>query len=293
MKKVLILGCSHSAGAYNHNTELADQTTGWSALIANNFLNYEVRCFTHPGGGIMNYMWTLGHIINKFGKDYFDKIIIQITQEPRLTIYNIPLHFIKQSSSSNEIKDKLLECDKVNVKGTLYRYRSRCKIWDFVSRGPKNVDCEMKNYDEFDTILNGTNTFPAEPFLSLNLYVILMTENFLLIIKTLFGNSKLFSFRWAEYPQLSYTSLPKKMKKNFDFNKYNVSTTELFDMTILKWKKDFPFLLEKSAVEHVIETVGKKQEILYRMSDNSTHYDVHGNEMVYKYLEPHLKKFLI
>ena len=63
-------------------------------------------------------------------------------------------------------------------------------------------------------------------------------------------------------------------------------------MTIQKWKKDFPFLLEQSAVEHVIEKVGKKQEILYRMSDKSTHYDVHGNEMVYKYLEPHLKKFL-
>jgi len=290
MKKALILGCSHSAGAYNHETKLAEQTTGWPALISNNFLNYEVHCFSHPGGGIMNYMWTLGHVINKFGKDYFDKIIIQITQEPRLTIYNIPLHLVKQSTSSNEIKDSLLECDKVNVKGAFYRYRSRCKIWDFVPHNTREtsadeLDWEMKNYDNFDTV-------SAEPFLSLNLYVILMIENFLLIIKTLFGNSKLFSFRWAEYPQLSYASLPKEMKKTF-FNNYNIPTTELEFMTILKWKKDFPFLLEKSAVEHVIEKVGKKQEILYRMSDKSTHYDVHGNEMVYNYLEPHLKKFLI
>jgi hypothetical protein len=293
MKKALILGCSHSAGAYNHNTKLAVQTTGWSASIANNFLNYEVHCFAHPGGGIMNYMWTLGHIINKFGKDYFDKIIIQIAQEPRLTIYNIPLHFIKQSTSSNEIKDRLLECDKINVKGTFYRYRSKlpyCTIWDYVSRGRKITDCEMKNSAEFDTILNGTNSFPTEPFLSLNLYVILMTENFLLIIKTLFGNSKLFSFRWAEYPRLTQRSI---QLENFNFNKYNELTTELVGMTIPKWKKDFPFLLEKSAVEHIIETVGKKQEMLYRMSDKSSHYDVHGNEMVYKYLEPHLKKFLI
>jgi len=286
MKKVLILGCSHSAGSYSDGIKISDKRSGWPALIANNFLNYEVHCFTHPGGGIMNYMWTLGYIINKFSKDYFDKIIIQISQEPRLTIYDIPLHLITQSLSSNEIKNSFLECEKININGTFYRYLPRSKIWDFSASGPKNADWEMKIYAKFDTI-------PAEPFLSLNLYVILMTENFLSIIKTLFGNFKLFSFRWDEYPNLSYSSLPENMEKNIDVAKYNKITTELFDMTISKWKKDFPFLLEKSAVEHIIETVGVKQEILYHMSDNSTHYDVHGNKMVYKYLEPHLKEFLV
>ena len=117
-----------------------------------------------------------------------------------------------------------------------------------------------------------------------------MTENFLSIIKTMFDNSKLFSFRWSEYPNLSYYSLPEEMH---DIPEYNLMMEKLEDITIHKWKNDFPFLLEKSAVEHIIETVGAKQEILYQISDNSTHYDVHGNEMVYKYLEPHLKEFLI
>ena len=68
MKKVLILGCSHSAGNYNSNDPAnADKNSGWPALIANTFLNYEVHCITHHGGGSINYMWSLGHLINKFG----------------------------------------------------------------------------------------------------------------------------------------------------------------------------------------------------------------------------------
>ena len=103
MKKVLILGCSHSAGNYNPNDPAnADKNSGWPTLIANTFLNYEVHCITHHGGGIINYMWSLGHLINKFGKDYFDKIIIQISNEPRLTMYIMPLHSVAPSLSSNE-----------------------------------------------------------------------------------------------------------------------------------------------------------------------------------------------
>ena len=47
---------------------------------------------------------------------------------------------------------------------------------------------------------------------------------------------------------------------------------KLEDITIHKWKNDFPFLLEKSVVQHIKDTVGAKQEILYPMSDNSNHY---------------------
>jgi len=103
MKKVLILGCSHSAGSYSDGIKISDKRSGWPALIANTFLNYEVHCITHHGGGIINYMWSLGHLINKFGKDYFDKIIIQISNEPRLTMYIMPLHTVGPSLSSNDI----------------------------------------------------------------------------------------------------------------------------------------------------------------------------------------------
>jgi hypothetical protein len=288
MKKVLILGCSHSAGNYNPNDPAnADKNSGWPTLIANTFLNYEVHCITHHGGGIINYMWSLGHLINKFGKDYFDKIIIQISNEPRLTMYIMPLHSVAPSLSSNDIKDSFLDREKLNISGTFYRYYCAGELLNYCKAPDTNnnkvIDNNYKFYDE-----------GLQKFLSLNLYLVFMTENFLSIIKTMFDNSKLLSFRWNDYPNLSYYSLPAdRIEREVGIPKWNQMMEKLGDITIHKWKNDFPFLLEKSAVEHIKDTVGAKQEILYQMSDNSSHYDAQGNEMVYKYLEPHLKEFLI
>ena len=284
MKKVLIFGCSHSSGSFNHNDpKNSDKTNGWPALIANNFLNYEVHCITHHGGGIINYLWSLGHFVNKFGKDYFDNIIIQISDEPRLTMYDIPLHTIEQFLSSNEIKDSFFECEKIDIKGTFYRYLSYGKLWDFCSGFTHDGKSKVSR-------LHNIN---SQTFLSLNLYLVFMTENFLSIIKTMFDNSKLFSFRWDEYPNLSYASLPEGKEKELGTFKYSQIMGKLKDITIPKWKKDFPFLLEKSAVQYIKDRVGEKQELLFQMSDSSTHYDNNGNKLVYKYLEPHLKEFLI
>jgi len=84
--KLLILGCSHSVGAFNNSAELYNMDDGWVNNISNRY-EYDVDCISHLGGGSFNYIVTVGmlkDIINSY-----DKIIIQYTDEPRLTFYDI------------------------------------------------------------------------------------------------------------------------------------------------------------------------------------------------------------
>lgn len=308
MKKVLILGCSHSAGSYDHNDpNKADNSNGWPALISNNFPNWQVHCVTHFGGGILNYMWTLGYLIDKFGKDYFDKIIIEITDEPRLAMYNNQFNDLSQFKYTSDIKDQYYEIEKsfssmtreeyvknkppqINTKGSYINY--------IVSQSYQFHDKEEPiTVDEND--LNDENLLEGKyrSFVSLNVYLILMAENFLTVIKSLYDDSKLFGFIWEFYPMLISYALPfrfknKKDKKHFH-EKYYPIIDDIRTLTEEKWKKSFPFIAESSAVNYVKETKGIKQELLYRMPDNSSHYDKEGNLLVYKYLEPHLESFLI
>lgn len=109
--KILILGCSHTAGAWDYNmfrhikkfnnisrhNKGTQQNTmfhcyhgkGWPNLLAKDLPEHEFYVFAHPGGGMINYLITLGAILEVYGKRFFDKIIVQYTEELRLTIYNI------------------------------------------------------------------------------------------------------------------------------------------------------------------------------------------------------------
>jgi len=90
-KRLLILGCSHSVGEYVWDSKAeranTNDTSGWPMRICERYSNYDVWIVSWPGGGLINYIWFLGYIIRYYGKDFFDKIIMQLSHEPRLTLY--------------------------------------------------------------------------------------------------------------------------------------------------------------------------------------------------------------
>ena len=259
-KNVLILGCSHSGGSYRHeDPKLCDISKGWVALIANTFTDCDIYCVSHFGGGIFNYMWTLGYFIDKLGKDFFHKIIIQISNEPRLSLYKNPRHFNILDPTTNQLTFNDIREELIQIKKSASDIFSRnLYVYDIDHPINKIYNEETENF--FD---------------DKNLYLTLMIEHFLTLIKSIYDDSMLFAFRWGKFP-LSY--LPDYLHEVLDSKN--------------KWKKIFPFLIETSVCEHLIETIGEKQYLLLQMTDNSGHLDEEGNQLVYKYLEPQLESFL-
>jgi len=85
MKKLAILGCSQSCGQYDdrgkHETMLEyGYWVGWPHDIYEKY-NYETHVYSYPGGGIQDVFFTLNYFLSN--KILFDKIIIQLTSEPR------------------------------------------------------------------------------------------------------------------------------------------------------------------------------------------------------------------
>lgn len=92
--RILILGCSHSAGAWKKNLLNEriwyDAGFGWPSYLARNYPKIDFECYAHPAGGVINYLTTVGHLYKTDKMKEFDGVIIQYTEELRVTIYNLP-----------------------------------------------------------------------------------------------------------------------------------------------------------------------------------------------------------
>ena len=88
MKRVLVIGCSHSYCSYYKNDEFeSEQSWAWH-LWDQRGRKEKFTVIAHPGRGLMSYAVTLQHL-NRLGVlDNFDACIIQLTSEPRMWFYN-------------------------------------------------------------------------------------------------------------------------------------------------------------------------------------------------------------
>ena len=85
--KVLIFGCSFSAGRYScteQNTEQVHTDVGWYDQLSKDY-NYTIYSF--HGGGAVNYAHTLLSLHKQNALSEYEHCIIQQTWEPRFTLY--------------------------------------------------------------------------------------------------------------------------------------------------------------------------------------------------------------
>lgn len=87
-KKILVIGCSHSAGAYDDNDKvISNESWVWHlANIRNNSDSYYV--IHNPGNGIMHYGAIVKHLHNSGQLAQFDSCIVQMTHEMRMMFYD-------------------------------------------------------------------------------------------------------------------------------------------------------------------------------------------------------------
>ena len=85
--KVLIFGCSFSAGRYSRtkqNTEQVHTDVGWYDQLSK---DYDYTVYSFHGGGAVNYAYTLSTMYNQNVLKNYQHCIIQQTWEPRFTLY--------------------------------------------------------------------------------------------------------------------------------------------------------------------------------------------------------------
>ena len=83
-KKVLCIGCSHLAGAYDKNDNIVGpESWAWHLW---NFRGRTEQFYTlpNPGQGIMQYAALINYLDNNNLLSQLDTVIIQLTSEPRL-----------------------------------------------------------------------------------------------------------------------------------------------------------------------------------------------------------------
>lgn len=108
-KKVLCIGCSHLAGAYDHDDNITGpESWAWHLW---NFRGREEQFYTlpNPGQGIMQYAALINYLDNNNLLAQLDTVVIQLTSEPRL-VWNS----LKFNSYFEGIKDLLLLDDDFN-----------------------------------------------------------------------------------------------------------------------------------------------------------------------------------
>ena len=90
MKKVLIIGCSFTAGWYELQTnskvmeEKVYHDYGWYDELPD---GYHYTVYSHPGGGYLNYAELLHRLVEAGELDQDSSCIIQETWEPRICLY--------------------------------------------------------------------------------------------------------------------------------------------------------------------------------------------------------------
>jgi len=98
--RLAIIGCSFAGGVYTDKTQkiqiaremvidesILDPFKGWPYNIHKKY-NIETHMFTHVGDGLLATRFFIDEIIQHYGLDYFDKIIISTSiSEPRVMLY--------------------------------------------------------------------------------------------------------------------------------------------------------------------------------------------------------------
>lgn len=177
MKKLLIIGCSHSVGSWitfrKYNTD-----SGWVYNIAKKYKEYHVDCISHLAGGVFNYIITIGLLDEEILK--YDKVIVQHSvDEPRITFYNIDYENIfnvaEYSTSLNNLK----------------RFDYTHKLMNY-----KNENLDL--YGKFSVQINRNEAlnyiYDMKNGLYINYHLMKAYKN---IINNIFKN-KLYSFEWND-----------------------------------------------------------------------------------------------
>ena len=118
-KNYLILGCSYSAGSHIYskgsvNDEELNTRTGWYSYV-DWLKNYNVTVFSCPGQGYASWLQILDSLVITKKIKKYDKIIIQETNEPRITFLE------PKELEINIRKDFLIESEQIeNIKHIIF-----------------------------------------------------------------------------------------------------------------------------------------------------------------------------
>lgn len=115
---ILGIGCSHSAGPYDSNDGRIETKADWPTAVAKH-TNEKYRHIAIPGQGILSYYEVLKYLEEQDLLRQFDKLLIQLTQEPRIVtsrnpeeIYNIIVDRSRDAVSGDEkFKHTIFETD--------------------------------------------------------------------------------------------------------------------------------------------------------------------------------------
>jgi len=145
--KILILGCSHSLGSWRKSTSFKNQkdydvNNSWVAHLCRQYNEHQFINFSHPAGGIFNYTITLSYLKKDGLLDKIDKVIIQNTNEVRLTLYHVD-----KFSFENETEISLYNNNYPYNIETPTKYKNY-KLYNFANF--KKSENSSYNYNSFE-----------------------------------------------------------------------------------------------------------------------------------------------
>jgi len=264
--RILILGCSHTAGAWGKknylNEYIPDSSifkkvlqskfkchydSGWSVHLANEYNQHTFYTFSHIGGGILNYIATISNLFKLYGQNYFDKVIVQHTDELRFTSYN----YIEGSSFIENFPESIDTQTKTKY--------NNIKIFDY-----SQINKRLRN-----KLVPTSNVIV--PFLN--------TEYMYKYIFKDFVNEELFGTFKKKYDSLSYKSVYLKF------------IADGF-MYILKHLHDSIYSFNWNQVE---DRINNQEKNLYNQlisRGDGRHLDIEGCELMYQLFKNDLREFI-
>ena len=108
MNRLAIIGTSHTEGGYKLGCK-PNKFTGWCADIHNNYDIDQTWVFSHGGGGLEETNLYLQLIKDYWPENFFTKIIVEISTEPRFIRRTTPAFKIWDNSThQDEIKKNFI-----------------------------------------------------------------------------------------------------------------------------------------------------------------------------------------
>jgi hypothetical protein len=172
MRKTLVIGCSHAHCAYDKDNKF-DGIESWAWHLHTMRKEYEeFYVISNPGQGILQY----GAIIHQLEKDNllqkFDNCIIQLTSEPRFTIFDAAetADFFSSLSKFENISNSSEWTYRISNAYYLKKFPSRNKIFSTTSRELYEIHKDKFNNNshheliEFSTFISDTikNSIPIK-----------------------------------------------------------------------------------------------------------------------------------
>ena len=99
MNRLAIIGTSHTEGGYKLNSD-PDKFTGWCADIHDSYDIDQTWVFSHGGGGLEETILYLQLIKDYWPENFFTKIVVEISTEPR---------FIRRTTPAFKIWDNSID----------------------------------------------------------------------------------------------------------------------------------------------------------------------------------------